>query len=133
MTKIYNSAGQSFQLDIYGNIPDEDGQPIPWWYQSRVIVKFTDQEVSTELELLTTEDLHLLEGWLKQIYEGNTAEPIFQFVDGHVWFKLWKKCNKLVLRFFIQVDEKTKYFWDWDYKKDENQVFLGYVKKLLEN
>ena len=129
MSGIKNHASELFHLNIYGNNCDEVGAPIPWWYKAEITITSANQEITTELELLTTEDLHLLEQWLIQIYAEEPTKPIFQFVDGHIWFSLWRKSNRSILRFFIQVDEKTKYHWDWDYQNDKDRLLLDYVAK----
>jgi hypothetical protein len=131
MSGIKNQASELFYLNIYGNNCDEVGAPIPWWYRAKITITSANEEITTELELLTTEDLHLLEQWLRQIYAGEPTTPIFQFVDGHVWFSLCKKCNTPILRFFIQVDEMTEYHWDWDYQKDNDKLFLDYIAKEI--
>jgi hypothetical protein len=133
MLGIENYVGELFHLNIYGYNCDEVGAPIPWWYKAEITITSANEEITTELELLTTEDLHLLEHWLRQIYEGEPTKPIFQFVDGHVWFSLCKKCNTPILRFFIQVDEKTKYHWDWDYRKDKDRFLVEYISSNLKS
>jgi hypothetical protein len=133
MPGIKNQASELFHLNIYGNNCNEVGAPIPWWYKARVTITSATKEITTELELLTTEDLYLLKQWLTQIYEGESTTPIFQFVDGHVWFRLWRKCNTPILRFFIQVDEKTKYHWDWDYRKDKDELLVEYISSHFKS
>lgn len=130
MVSIFNAAGEKFEFDIYGNYLDEYNEPISWWFKAEVKITAKGETISSAFELLTNEDLILLQDWIEKIYSGNETKPLFQFVDGHVWFRKWKKCNKPMLRFFIQMDEKTKYYWDWDYKKDVNHKFLGYIRAL---
>lgn len=130
MNTISNHTGEQFALHIYDNYLDQNNILIPWWFKAEVKITVNGETVSSELELLTTEDLILLQEWLEKLYTGKESNILFQFADGHVWFRKWRKCNKPTLMFFIQMDEKTKYYWDWDYKKDENQVFLSYIKAL---
>jgi hypothetical protein len=130
MMNICNAAGEQFVLNICGNQLDEHNEPIPWWFKAEVKITVNGETINSELELLTPEDLILLHEWLEKIYSGEETKTIFQFVDGHVWFRKWRICNKPMLRFFIKEDEKTKYYWDWDYIQDVNQVFLSSIRAL---
>jgi len=130
--QLINHIGEKFELRILGNQLDDLNKPITWWYRSYILITQSGKPKKTKLNFLTQEDLFLLNKWLIDIYSGNYETTIFQFVDGHIWFRLWKKGRERFIRFFIQQDQFTKYHWDWRISLDKNNYFSHYVNYLLE-
>ena len=75
--------------------------------------------------------MNLLFVWLKEIYAGNFEKTLFQFVDGHIWFRIWKRGKEPILRLFIQGDKYRKFIWDWRLNSDDEKKLLRYTYHLL--
>jgi hypothetical protein len=58
-------------------------------------------------------------------------KTVFEFVDAHVWFRLWKKGDERFLRFFIQGDKYRKFYWDWRLTKINLNLFKSYMGALM--
>lgn len=129
--KIENHLGETFELRIQGNVIDSSGKPIDWWFQSCIIISESGKKRKTNLKFLTIEDLQFLSSWLQDIYNGQFDKTLFQFVDGHVWFRLWKRGSERFIRFFIQGDKYRKFYWDWRLTKDVDRKLLNYTNYLL--
>jgi hypothetical protein len=127
--QLKNYLGEQFEIRILGNQFDDSKKQIKWWLRSSIIITENGKIHKTKLKFLTQEDLFLLIKWLKDVYSGNYEKTVFQFVDGHVWFRLWRKGNKRFLRFFIQGDYYRKFRWDWRISKDNNDL-LRYIEIL---
>ena len=127
--QLKNYLGEQFEIRILGNQFDDSKKQIKWWLRSSIIITENGKIHKTKLKFLTQEDLFLLIKWLKDVYSGNYEKTVFQFVDGHVWFRLWRKGNERFLRFFIQGDYYRKFRWDWRISKDNNDL-LRYIEIL---
>lgn len=125
--QLKNYLGEQFEIRILGNQFDDSKKQIKWWLRSSIIITENGKIHKTKLKFLTQEDLFLLIKWLKDVYSGNYEKTVFQFVDGHVWFRLWRKGNERFLRFFIQGDYYRKFRWDWRISKDNNDL-LRYIE-----
>jgi len=130
---LKNHNGEKFEIRIFGNQLDNLNNTIKWWFRSSIILTENGKRFCTKLDLLTEEDLFLLKRWLEDIYSGNHEKTMFQFVDGHVWFRLWKRGKERFIRFFMQKDEYRKYCWDWRIRLDEKKVFLKSIEYLFLN
>ena len=128
--QLVNHLGEKFELRIEGKQLDNNKKPIDWWFRSSIIISEKGKKRKTNLKLFTTEDLILLSDWMKEISKGNFEKTIFQFVDGHVWFRIWKKGEERFLRFFIQGDKYRKYRWDWRINEDKEGELLKYIEVL---
>lgn len=128
--QLVNHLGEKFELRIEGKQFDDKKKPIDWWFRSSIIISENGKKRKTNLKLLTNEDLDLLVSWLKAIYAGNFEKTNFQFVDGHVWFRVWKKGKEPFLRFFIQGDTYRKFIWDWRLNADIDKKLLKYIQVL---
>lgn len=127
---LINDRGEKFELRIESYQFDEFKKPIKWWFRSSITLSENGKLYKTKLDFLTHEDLYLLKLWLEDICSGNHEKTMFQFIDGHVWFRLWKRGKERFIRFFMQKDEYRKYCWDWRIKLDENHELLKYIEKL---
>lgn len=125
--QLKNYLGEQFEIRILGNQFDDSKKQIKWWLRSSIIITENGKIHKTKLKFLTQEDLFLLIKWLKDVYSGNYEKTVFQFVDGHVWFRLWRKGNERFLRFFIQGDYYRKFRWDCRISKDNNDL-LRYIE-----
>lgn len=128
--QLVNHLGEKFELRIEGKQLDDKKKPIDWWFRSSVIITEHGKKRKTNLKFLTTEDLILLSDWMKEISKGNFEKTVFQFVDGHVWFRIWRKGSERFLRFFIQGDKYRKYRWDWRINQDKEGKLLKYIEVL---
>ena len=128
--KLINHIGESFEIKITGN-KNVNNVVVSWWFESLIIITENGKKRKTNLKLLCQEDLNLLFDWLKEIYAGNFEKTLFQFVDGHVWFRIWKKGKEPILRLFIQGDKYRKFIWDWHFNKDTDRKLLKYTYYLL--
>lgn len=131
--QLTNHLGEKFELRIFGNQFDASKKPIQWWFRSSIAISENGKIRRTKLKFLTQEDLFLLKKWLEDVYSGNYEKTVFQFVDGHVWFRLWRKGNERFLRFFIQGDYYRKFRWDWRIRLDEKNEMLKYIEELNLN
>ena len=129
--RIVNHIGESFEIKIQGNVQNSIGEKVDWWYRSCIIITEAGKKHKTHLKFLTREDINLLAIWIEKIYTGNLESKTFQFTDGHVWFKLWKKGKEPILRFFIQGDKYRRFYWGWRIKLDKEQKLLKYTDYLL--
>lgn len=131
MMHLKNHLGETFEIRIQGNVIDSAGAPVDWWFNSSVIITESQKKRKTNLKFLCKEDLNLLFVWLKEIYAGNFEKTLFQFVDGHVWFRIWKRGKEPILRLFIQGDKYRKFIWDWRLNSDDEKKLLRYTYHLL--
>lgn len=129
--RLINHCGETFELRILGNVSDSSGKSVDWWFRSSVIISESGKKRKVNLKFLTTEDLHLFSIWIKDIYNGNFDKTLFQFVDGHVWFRVWKRGQERFIRLFIQGDKYRKFYWDWRLKFDHDKTLLKYTTSLL--
>ncbi len=128
MNYIVNHANEIFKINI---IPiNLSGEFNNCKSIAEITITFCGETISTGSNLLIMEDLFLLKNWLLNLYKGKDVKQKFDFKSRNIYFKIWLKLNKPVLRFFIKTDDKTKYFWEWEYEEDVNQVFLGYIREL---
>lgn len=127
---LVNHQGEIFKFHIEGKQLDEKKKSIDWWFRGWIVISENGKIRKTNLKLLTQEDLFLLKKWIEDIYSGNYEHTIFQFVDGHVWFRLWKRGKERFIRFFIQGDKYRKFCWDWRINLDENSELIRYVEIL---
>jgi hypothetical protein len=128
---LENHLGETFEIRIQGNVIDSSGETVDWWFHSSVIITESQKKRKTNLKFLCQEDLNLLFDWLKEIYAGNFEKTLFQFVDGHVWFRIWKKGKDPIVRLFIQGDKYRKFIWDWRLNLDAEKKLLKYSHCLL--
>lgn len=131
MMHLKNHLEETFEIRIQGNAIDSFGAPVDWWFNSSVIITESQKKRKTNLKFLCKEDLNLLFVWLKEIYAGNFEKTLFQFVDGHVWFRIWKRGKEPILRLFIQGDKYRKFIWDWRLNSDYEKKLLTYTYHLL--
>jgi hypothetical protein len=129
--RLINHCNETFELRILGKVVDSSGKPVDWWFRSCVIISESGKKRKTNLKFLTIEDLELLRIWIQDIYNGQFEKTLFQFVDGHVWFRLWKRGSERFIRFFIQGDKYRKFYWDWRLTKDVDRKLLNYTNYLL--
>ena len=128
MNYIVNHANEIFKINI---IPiNLSGEFNNCKSIAEITITFCGETISTGSKLIIMEDLFLLKNWLLNLYKGKDVKQKFDFKSRDIYFKIWLKLNKPVLRFFIKTDDKTKYFWEWEYEEDVNQVFLGYIREL---
>lgn len=128
--RLVNHLGETFEIRVLDNITNSMGEKVDWWYRSSIVISECGKKRKTNLKFLTNEDLDLLVSWLKAIYAGNFEKTNFQFVDGHVWFRVWKRGKEPILRFFMQGDKYRKFIWDWRLNTDNDKNLLKYIKVL---
>jgi hypothetical protein len=128
--ELKNHLNEKFELRIFGNQNYIKNETINWWFRSCIIITEKGKKRKTHLKLLTREDLYLLHDWLKQVYSGNYTQTVFEFVDAHVWFSIWKRGRERILRFFIQGDKYRKFYWDWRIKNDADNKLLSYIETI---
>lgn len=128
--RLVNQNKDSFEFRINSCVILPKDVKVNWWFNSKIVITENGRKRTTHLKLLTWEDLERLSIWLKKVYAGNFEQTIFQFVDGHVWFRLWKKGNERIIRFFIKGDKYRKFYWDWRFSKDKEGEFLKYTEAL---
>jgi len=131
--RLINHNNEQFELRIQGCEFNSNGEKIEWWFKSSVIITTEGIKRKTNLKFLTIEDLDLLIDWIRDISNGNYEKTFFQFVDSHVWFRVWRKGKEPILRFFIQGDKYRKFYWDWRLKLDKDKKFLKYAQALLDS
>lgn len=128
--KLINHIGESFEVKITGN-KYVNNEVVSWWFESHIIITENGKKRKTNLKFLCLEDLDLLDCWIKDICKGNFEKTLFQFVDGHVWFRIWKRGKEPILRLFIQGDKYRKFIWDWRLNADIDKKLLRYTYHLL--
>jgi len=130
--QLINHIGEKFEIRILGKQKLPNNETVEWWYKSTIIITEGGKKRKTNLRFLTREDLFLLSSWIENLMQYDYEKTVFQFVDAHVWFRLWKKGDERFLRFFIQGDKYRKYFWDWRLKLDDDKELLKYTNYLLK-
>jgi hypothetical protein len=128
--QLTNHIGEKFELRILGKQITPNNETVNWWYKSSIVITEDGKKRKTNLRFLTREDLFLLTSWLENIEQGDYNKTRFEFVDAHVWFRLWQKGKEPFLRFFIQGDKYRKYYWDWRISRN-NLIFMkSYITTL---
>lgn len=130
MNYIVNHANEIFKINI---IPiNLSGEFNNCKSIAEITITFCGETISTGSNLLVMEDLFLLKNWLLNLYNGKDVKQKFDFKSRGIYFKIWLKLNKPVLRFFIKTDDKTKYFWEWEYVEDNKELLPEYINKISE-
>ena len=129
--QLINHIGEKFEIRLLGKQKLPNNETVEWWYKSAIIITEGGKKRKTNLKFLTREDLFLLSSWLENLMQYDYEKTVFEFVDAHVWFRLWKKGEERFLRFFIKGDKYRKFCWDWRLNTKNNRLFLNYINCLL--
>ena len=129
--QLINHIGEKFEIRILGKQKLPNNETVEWWYKSTIIITEGGKKRKTNLRFLTREDLFLLISWLENLMQYDYEKTVFEFVDAHVWFRLWKKGDERFLRFFIQGDKYRKFYWDWRMNTKNNILLSNHINCLL--
>lgn len=128
--QLTNHIGEKFEIRILGKKITPNNETVNWWYKSSIVITEDGKKRKTNLRFLTREDLFLLTSWLENIEKGDFNKTRFEFVDAHVWFRLWKRGRVRFLRFFIQGDKYRKFYWDWKISTNNLILMKSYIITL---
>ena len=129
--QLINHIGEKFEIRLLEKQKLPNSETVEWWYKSTIIITEGGKKRKTNLKYLTREDLFLLSSWIENLMQYDYEKTVCEFVDAHVWFRLWKKGDERFLRFFIQGDKYRKFYWDWRLNTKNNILLSNYINCLL--
>jgi hypothetical protein len=132
--KKANHHYESFRLKVLGHmlLPRTDSYYNNNWLKAEIALSGKDYTKKIRLELLQCEELTRLKEWMESLLDReNRREPLLDFLDGDIEFRVGARDGKELIRFVYYTKRHDNHYWAMDLNPENIRGFNTQIQEII--